>query len=122
MGETWIVFKIDGMSGAGWESRKLLPSEALTDLLAEQWDYSGDLPNVGDRVREYANLSDPGHGVTHGKDSDWVVSRVQHFSSFDTNSRIVVCYCDYQPIVSDWQELRRGNSVTELRPAVSASG
>lgn len=114
MSETWIVFKAQDMSMEGWERRQLFPSEALTDILAEQWDYSGQLPQVGDRVREYANLSEPGNGVTHSKDGDWVVSRVQHFSSFDTDDRIVICYCDYQPLVSEWQELRRGAPITEL--------
>ena len=68
MNETWIVFKAESLSAHGWEERKLLPSGGLTDILATEWDFSGKLPQVGDRVREYANLQDPGNGVTHGRD------------------------------------------------------
>ncbi len=119
MSETWIVFKADGMSAPGWEERQLLPSGALTDILAEEWDNSGQpkLPHVGDRVRDYANLADPGNGVTHGKDGDWVVTRMHQFSSFDTDVRIVVCYCEYQPIAPHWEPLHRGTSVETMLEA-----
>jgi hypothetical protein len=114
MSETWIVFKSKEMSAEGWEQRLLMPSHSCTDLLAEQWDYSGKLPQVGDRVREYANLSDPDNGVTHGRDGDWVISGVQQFSSFDTDARIVVCHCEYQPIEANWQKIKRGIAVSEM--------
>ena len=120
MTETWIVFKTDDMSTPGWESRKLMPSGGLTDLLAENWDNSGKLPQVGDRVREYTNLEDPDNGVTHGRDGDWVVSKVQHFSSFDTDARIVVCYCSYEPASAEWEPLRRGLPVEEMMSSPTA--
>lgn len=121
MAETWIVFKADNMSSPGWENRKLMPSGVLTDLLAEEWDCSGKLPQVGDRVREYANLDDPENGITHGRDGDWVVSKVQHFSSFDTDARIVVCYCSYQPVTANWEPLHRGLPVDEMLSTPTAT-
>jgi len=118
MNETWIVFKTESLSAHGWEERKLLPSGGLTDVLATEWDFSGKLPQIGDRVREYANLQDPDNGITHGKDGDWIVTRINQFSSQETNQEIAVCYCAYQPIESNWVELKRGRPVNEiLQPA-----
>ncbi|NEP57732.1 MAG: hypothetical protein F6K31_12025, partial [Symploca sp. SIO2G7] len=66
--ETWIVYKSETMSDYGWEERQLLPSGSITDILSEEWDSSGKLPKVGDRIREYANLDDPNQGgITHGR-------------------------------------------------------
>ncbi len=110
--KTWIIYRADGLSAHGWEERKLLPAGGLTSILAEEHDYSNSMPVVGERVREYTNLADPGNGVTHGKDGDWVVAEVQQFNSPDTGTRIVVCVCSYQPIEAQWQELRRGAPIT----------
>jgi len=110
--ETWIIYKADSSSAPGWEDRHLTPNGGLTAILAEEWNWSGQLPQVGDRARDYANLADPGNGVTHGKDGDWVVSEVQQFNSPDTDMKIVVCLCSYQPIEAQWQELRRGAPIT----------
>lgn len=116
--ETWIVFKAETMSAHGWEKRQLLPSEAITDILCEEWDSSGQLPKVGSRIREYANLDNPEHGgITHGRDGDWVVTHIHQFSSFDTDQRIMVCYCTYQPVTPDWGKLQRGAPVAEMLEA-----
>lgn len=114
--ETWIVFKADAMDAPGWETRLLMPSDSLTDILSEEWDAAPQprIPKVGDRVREYTNLAEPGDGVSHGREGDWVITRVHHFSSFDTDQKIVVCYCNYQPIPVEWQELRRGAPVSDM--------
>jgi len=120
MSETWIVYKTESASDPGWEERKLMPGGGLTSILWENWNWSGnDLPEIGARVRDYANLEDPDNGVTHGKDGDWVVTRIEHFSSFDTDTRIVVCYCQYQPIRAEWQALKRGEPVDEMLSPVS---
>ncbi|HEY9830883.1 MAG TPA: hypothetical protein V6D26_09900 [Stenomitos sp.] len=116
MSETWIVFKADGMSATGWEERLLLPSGNLTDILWENWDCSGELPKVGERIRSYADNEGSG-SITHGCDGDWVVSRILQFSSFDTDQRIVVCYCSYQPITPHWEKLTRGAPVASMFPA-----
>ncbi|TAF98921.1 MAG: hypothetical protein EAZ45_19070, partial [Oscillatoriales cyanobacterium] len=79
--ETWIVYKTESMSAEGWRERKLMPDGGLTDILSEEWDSSGKLPQIGDRVREYENLEDPGNGVTHGRDSNWIVKSIHKFSS-----------------------------------------
>lgn len=112
--KTWIVYKAESMSSHGWEERRLMPSGGLTDILWENWNSSGDLPELGDRTRQYENLDEPGNGVTHGKEGDWVVTRIHHFSSFDTDLRIVVCYCQYQPIEATWELLGQGAPVDEL--------
>lgn len=111
---TWIVYKTESMSAEGWEARKLLPAGGLTNILWETWDYSGRMPQPGERIREYANLADPGNGVTHGKEGDWIVSRVHQFSSPDTQEKIIVCYCQFSPIDAGWEELKRGTPIDEL--------
>lgn len=119
--ETWIVYKAETMSATGWEERKLLPSGSLTDILWENWSSSGRLPKVGERIREYANLDNPEHGgITHGRDGDWVVRSIQQFSSPDTNQRIVVCYCSYQPITPNWKKLHRGAPVAEMLETIDS--
>ena len=119
--ETWIVFKTETPSDEGWEDRKLMPSGNGTNILWENWDCSGKLPAVGDRIRDYTNLSDPDNGITHGRDGSWVVSRVQHFSSFDTDERVVICYCQFQPIEAPWQPLEKGLLATELPEKITTS-
>lgn len=113
---TLIQYRADSLSAAGWESRKLMPDGRLTNLLWETIDYSGRLPASGDRIRNYQQDSASGL-VTHGKDGDWVVTEIQHFSSFDTKDRIIVCYCQYQPIRTDWQPLQRGLPASEALEA-----
>ena len=106
--ETWIVYKAENPSYHGWEKRELMPSHSVTDILSEEWDWLGEkLPNIGDRFREYTNLDDPENGVTHGRDGDWVVTNIHRFSSPDTEQQIVVCYCSYQPIMPNWEKLKR---------------
>jgi len=113
MKETWILFKTESSDAEGWEERKLLPSGNGTDLLWENWNYSGRFPAVGDRLRDYQQDSQAGP-LARGRDADWVISRVELFSSFDTDQRIMVCYCLYQPIQADWQPLERGLPIDEL--------
>jgi hypothetical protein len=118
MTSTWIVFKADNMSAPGWEERKLLPSGGLTDILWENWDSSGRLPQVGDRTREYAALEEDSDSITHGREGDWVIERICQFSSPDTQQRIVVCYCSYQPIDPHWEKIHRGAPVSEMLEAM----
>ncbi|NET37670.1 MAG: hypothetical protein F6K19_37575 [Cyanothece sp. SIO1E1] len=115
--ETWIIYKTKTGNAPGWKERMLMPSQGLTDILSEEWNWSGHIPKVGDRLREYENLQDPGNGVTHGRDGDWVVSEIRQFTSPDTEDRIVVCYCEYQPIPENWEELHRGAPVDEMLAA-----
>jgi hypothetical protein len=119
--ETWIVYKTESMSAEGWRERKLMPDGGLTDILSEEWDCSGKLPQIGERVREYENLEDPGNGVTHGRDSNWIVKSINHYASSDSDLRIVVCYCAYEPIESQWVKLRRGKPVDEMLQAAEAA-
>lgn len=119
--EVWIVYKAEDMDAPGWEERQLMPRASLTDILWENWsgEQNPTLPKPGDRTRNYK--SDENGLTTHGKDGDWVVSRIHQFSSFDTDLRIVVAYCQYQPIDSQWQELRRGKPVDELMQTEGAA-
>lgn len=120
MNETWILFKAETSDAEGWEARQLLPAGSLTDILWENLDYSGKLPQVGDRVRQYRQDAETG-SVTHGKEGDWVVSYIHQFSSFDTDQRVVVCYCQYQPVGFEWQPIRRGQPVNEMLRTRTAS-
>ena len=116
----WMVYKTESMRAPGWEQRQLMPRGSLTNILWENWTWeeNPEIPQVGDKTRDYKNLSDPGNGVTHGKDGDWVVTRVQQFFASDTEERIVVCYCSYQPVTSDWEALQRGESVNQMLATV----
>ena len=90
-----------------------LLNENLTDILWENWDMSGKFPQVGDRVREYTDNEDSG-STTHGRDGDWIVTSIHQFSSFDTDRRIMVCYCSDQPLAPNWEKLQRGGNVAEM--------
>jgi hypothetical protein len=120
MSRTWIVYKAVEPDAPGWEERQLLPIGGLVDTLAEEWDSSGqDFPQIGDRLRDYGNPSEPGDGATHGQDSDWVVTEVHRFTSPTSDLNILLCYCAYQACRSDWQPLRRGKPVDELLAVAS---
>lgn len=114
----WIVYKAESTVAQGWEERLLMPRRSLTDILWEHQTSSHKLPQIGDRVQQFANLSEPGNGATHSKPDDWVVSEVHEFSSPTTPTKIVVCYCQYQPINAEWREMKRGRPVDEMLPAV----
>lgn len=105
MAETWIVFKTKDMSAQGWEARQLMPSGGMTDILAENWDWSGREPQIGERVREYASQGHEDGFTTHGRDGDWIVSEIQRFTSADTDQTVIICYCEYQPIEVEWEPL-----------------
>jgi hypothetical protein len=105
--ETWIIYKAADPIAPDWMQRHLLPNGSLTQILAEEQDWSGQIPKVGDRVRNYQNLENPGNGVTHGKDGNWVVTEVQEFSSPATPVKILVCFCEFDPIDAEWEELKR---------------
>lgn len=113
--ETWIVYKTESMSDRGWEDRMLMPDKSLTDILEENWSASENqrIPQPGDRTRAY-KASDIDDKITHDRAGDWVVTKVERFASFDTENRIVVCYCKYDPIEPEWKEVHRGASVNEL--------
>lgn len=118
MTKTWIIYRVE-MDASGWEDRKLHPSGSLTTILSEEYDYSASprLPQVGDRVQEFENLSDPGNGVSHGREGDWVVNKVVHLTGDSPDLSVVVCDCSYQPIAAQWEELRRGAPVAEMLQA-----
>ena len=118
-GTTWIVYKAESKDAPQWEERKLMPSGGLTDILWENWSYEENpkIPQPGDRTREYQ--SDKSDRITHGRDGNWIVTNVHQFSSFDTDERIVICYCQFQPSEEQWKEIERGVSVDEILPVVS---
>ena len=107
--ETWIVYKTEAMNYPGWEDRMLMPKGSLTNILEENWsaEENPTIPEPGDRTRTYKSESEDG-SITHASQGDWVVTRVERFASFDTDMRIVVCYCKYEPVEPQWQEIRRG--------------
>ncbi|NEO52702.1 MAG: hypothetical protein F6K54_06185 [Okeania sp. SIO3B5] len=57
----------------------------------------------------------PGEDVnTHGRDGDWVVTRVEKFVSPDTDKKVFVCYCKYDPVEPEWSLINRGVNASEL--------
>jgi hypothetical protein len=108
-----IIYKADSLSAPGWKDRVLQPAGHLTDTLAESFDYSGQPPLVGDRVRDYLRDEATGH-VTHARDGDWIVNRVECFSSFDTDIKIVLAYCSFQPVQTEWEPILRRQPLEEL--------
>lgn len=115
---SYTLYKAADSDAPGADERRLLPIGGLTDILAEEIDYGNNgVPGVGDRLRQYANLADPGNGITHGSDSDWIVASVDVFESGKSGDRVIVCYCDYQPITPEWKEIPEGAPVHELLAA-----
>ena len=113
--ETWIIYKTDDMSAVGWEERRLMPRDSLTNILEENWsaEENPTIPQLGDRTRAY-QCDREDDSITHAREGDWVVKRIERFASFDTDMRIVVCYCEYDPIAPQWQEINRGVPANEL--------
>jgi hypothetical protein len=109
--ETWIIYKAisadPNTDPPNSLERKLIPSGGLTDILSESWNWKDAAPAVGDRVREFTNLENPGKGVTHGKDGDWQVTDIHEFTSPTDETRIIIAHCQYAPIQSEWEALNR---------------
>lgn len=123
MSERWIIFHAEP-NQPGWENRKL-PMGGLTGILNEQWDYtnSDKIPVVGERFRQFLQVEefvDPQfpQSSTHARDGDWVVTRVEQYPAITQNSskkEIVLCYCKFEPIMSELQPLGRGQTSLQLQ-------
>lgn len=118
--QTWIIYKSEPDQDHDWESRQLLPDGGLTDILKEEWSYSPDYAvSPGDRPRQFADITDTDIGTSslHSAESSWLVTRVSKYSSPDDEVEIVVCYCKYEPIEPEWEQIPVGKPLTELLPA-----
>jgi hypothetical protein len=123
MNERWIIFHAEP-NQPGWENRKL-PMGGLTGILNEQWDYTGSdsLPIVGERFRQLLRIeefADPQFpkSSTHARNGDWVITRVEQYPAAAYNSskqEIVVCYCKFEPLVSELEPLGRGQASPQLQ-------
>ncbi|MCL1470396.1 hypothetical protein [Argonema antarcticum] len=123
MSETWIIFHAEP-DQPGWENRKL-PMGGLTGILDEQWDYtgSGQIPQVGERFRQFLQIeafSDPQFpkSSTHSREGDWVVTGVERYSATSPDCsklEIVLCYCKFDPVVSDLKPIGRGQPQEDLQ-------
>ena len=91
-----------------------MPRSSLTNILWEYQTSSHKVPQVGDRVERFENLSAPGNGATHAGVDDWVVTEIDEFSSNTSEGKIFVCYCEYSPVERHWEEMKRGKPVTEM--------
>ncbi|NET42664.1 hypothetical protein [Okeania sp. SIO2B3] len=121
--ETGIVYKTENRNDYGWEDRMLMPRESLTNILWENWTYQEKptIPQIGDkttfrcrdRTRNYKSESENGF-TTHGRDGDWVVTRVEKFVSPDTDKKVFVCNCKYDPVEPKWSLINRGAKASEL--------
>lgn len=126
MSETWIIFHAEP-NQPGWEERKL-PMGGLTDILNEQWDYSGRIPEVGERFRQFLRIEEfvePQYpqSSTHSREGDWVVTRIERYPSgnADCSKReIVLCYCKFEPVLSALEPMGRGEPVAEMLEPVNA--
>jgi len=124
--ETWIIFHAEP-NQPGWEERKL-PMGGLTDILNEQWDYSGRIPEVNDRFRQFLRIEEfvepqSPQSSTHSREGDWVVTRVERYpsGSADCSKReIVLCYCKFEPVLSVLEPMGRGEPLAEMLEPVNA--
>lgn len=115
MTERWIIFHAEP-NQPGWGNRKL-PMGGLTDILHEQWDYTGSnkIPQVGERFRQFLRVEefvDPKFpkSSTHARNGDWVITKVEQYSPTvhdSSKQEIVVCYCKFEPISSELEPLGR---------------
>jgi hypothetical protein len=99
MSGKWIIFKAD--DSHGWKDRKFAHSGGCTSILSESFDYTDkESPEEGYRVTE--RVRDASGKISHYRDSDWVVGRVDTFSSdiplHEDIETVVICYCQYSPI------------------------
>lgn len=123
MSERWIIFHAEP-NQPGWENRKL-PMGGLTGILNEQWDYtgSGKIPIVGERFRQFLQVeefvdSQYPKSSTHAREGDWVITRVEQYSATTRNlskQEIVVCYCKFEPVLSELEPLGRGRVSPQLQ-------
>ncbi|MBW4509614.1 MAG: hypothetical protein KME64_24335 [Scytonematopsis contorta HA4267-MV1] len=123
MTERWIIFHAEP-NQPGWENRKL-PMGGLTGILSEQWDFTGSdtISQVGERFRQFLQIKefvDPQfpESSTHARDGDWVITKVEHYPAANHDSskqEIVVCYCKFEPILSELKPLGRGQSSPQLQ-------
>jgi hypothetical protein len=123
MNERWIIFHAEP-SQPGWENRKL-PMGGLTGILNEQWDYTGSdkIPQIGERFRQFLRIeefvdSQFPESSTHSREGDWVITRVEQYLTADCNAskqEIVVCYCKFEPVLSELEPLGRGQTSPQLQ-------
>jgi hypothetical protein len=123
MSERWIIFHAEP-NQLGWENRKL-PMGGLTGILNEQWDYTGNgkIPVVGERFRQFLRVEefvDPQYpkSSTHAREGDWVITRVEHYPAAASNfskQEILVCYCKFEPVLSELEPLGRGQASPQLQ-------
>ena len=103
----WIVFKREWGDKNGGKIM-LGNTHGLTNILDEQWDYSGKpSPEPGyrftERVRVESLHNPDKHGWSnHYRQSNWKVDRVEEYTPdipIETEYTIaVICWCVYDPI------------------------
>lgn len=123
MSERWIIFHAEP-NQPGWENRKLLMG-GLTGILNEQWDYtvSNKIPVVGERFRQFLRIEefvDPQFpkSSTHAREGDWIITRIEQYPAADHNfskQEIVICYCKFEPILSELEPIGRGQTNPQLQ-------
>lgn len=103
----YVIFQAESSKDEHWRNRKLQHTQALTNILQENWDSSDKpIPELGYRPTEFVrvdslhNSKQHGHS-THYRQGDWEVVRVETYTpdlpmgEFDM---VVICYCKYNPI------------------------
>ena len=111
----YIIFKAEESTPPELsDNLQLAHTRACTFVLAEHYDYSNQpLPEAGYRLREYHRIeafADPRwpETTTHSRIGDWEVTRTEIYPApspereFDA---IVICYCQYSPVVTPLEPL-----------------
>lgn len=120
----YIIFRADWKEEKG-ATNVGLPTWGMTWILGEHFDSSGKpAPIKGYRLTEYLQVEqfkDPSRPIasTHSRVGDWEVNRVEEYKTTDADSdfeEIVICYCQYSPIISDLKPLP-GVRTPELQEA-----
>lgn len=114
-----IIFKTADPQAEGWEHRTF-PGGALSDILAQHYDYSDrPLLEPGYRLPEFKHddstaTFDHRGGITHRRESPWKVVRVEEFvgnTGLESLEEVAIAYCEYAPLSES------ENPWTETEPA-----
>ncbi len=120
----YIIFKAEDASVELWEQMILAHTGSCTDILAEHYDSSKKpIPQPGYRLRDFCTVEkfiDPqfSGSSTHSRVGDWEVTRVDEYVPnlptvvFES---VVICYCQYSPVITPLEPLHRMQLAQELQ-------
>lgn len=103
---TLRIYRTDGAQ-PGWEKR-FDSIGSGTYLLHEEMDYSSNrtILKIGDLLGESKRFPD---GEIYHRQSDWAIVKVQRYPAVGEDcdwDEIVLCYCQFEPIESQWERVQ----------------